>query len=79
MYITWWCPWVVTGVKILFDPHVLRERKGAQPGDARRRLWQAWRSSSLDKRPSAGLYVEFALALLARADAPLLCALLPVR
>ena len=56
-----------------------REKKGAHPGEAQRRQHRAWSSSDPDKRPSAALFLEFALALLRAADAPLLCSLLPVR
>lgn len=56
-----------------------REKKGVGADEARRRLWRFWRSSDVQKRPSAALFVEFALALLQTADAQLMCTLLPAR
>ncbi|BDA47572.1 probable nucleolar pre-ribosomal-associated protein 1 at C-terminar half [Coccomyxa sp. Obi] len=56
-----------------------REKKGVGADEARRRLWRFWRSSDVQKRPSAALFVDFALALLQTADAQLLCTLLPAR
>ncbi|CAL8471989.1 g11531 [Coccomyxa elongata] len=55
------------------------EKKGVGADEARRRLWRFWRSSDVQKRPSAALFVEFALALLQTADAQLMYTLLPAR
>ena len=56
-----------------------RERKDVPQEEARRRLVKSWQAPDPTKRPSASLFVNFALSLLAHADAALLQRLLPVR
>ena len=56
-----------------------RERKHVPQEEARRRLVESWQAPDPTKRPTASMFVDFALSLLTHADAALLQGLLPVR
>ena len=56
-----------------------RERKDVPQDKARRRLVESWQAPDPTKRPTAGMFIDFALSLLTHADAALLQRLLPVR
>lgn len=57
----------------------LREKKDEGGEEAHTRLLEAWQAQEPMQRPTASLFVEFALSFLAHADAALLQCLLPVR
>ena len=56
-----------------------RERKDVTQEEARMRFVESWQAPNPTKRPTASMFVDFALSLLAHADAALLQGLLPVR
>ena len=56
-----------------------RERKDVPQEEAHRRLVESWQAPDPTKRPTASMFIDFALSLLTHADAALLQRLLPVR
>ena len=58
---------------------ILREKKDEGSSETQSRLLQAWQATEPTERPTVSLFVDFALSLLAHADAALLQRLLPIR